>query len=138
MTAQAKERLVLEGRETTMSFCPPVPRDDPRIVRVGDNEVRNRFVFSTACYRRYIGTWKLEAGRSFLVEIDGVYKIRDSEPIFADWVTGVIRLPEGETLKSYLGVPHLSEFERHLTIERGIVVEERRIDNRPKDANPGT
>jgi hypothetical protein len=135
MTAQAQERLLLDGHETRMSSCPPLPEGDPRIVRIRDAEVANRFVFSTACYRRYIGTWKLEAGRFFLVNLDGVFRMESPEPIFADWVTEVIKFPEGEVLDDYMGIPTLYEFERRLTIERGILVEEQRVDNRPRDAS---
>jgi hypothetical protein len=98
----------------------------------------NRFVFSTACWRHYIGTWKLEDGKFYLVDLNGVHKVNSPQPIFADWVTAVIRIPEGELLHYvHMGFGSVYEFETHLKIEKGMVVEERRVDNRNKDVNPG-
>jgi hypothetical protein len=146
MTAQFHEKLIFEGEETSMAFCPPIPLYHPRIVELSDDEIHDgiqagtifSLVFSTACWRHYIGTWKLEDGRFYLVDIEGRYKMTSPEPIFADWVTAVIRIPEGELLHYvHMGFGSVYEFETHLKIEKGVVVDERRIDNRKKDVNPG-
>jgi hypothetical protein len=142
MTAQVHERIILEGEERSMAFCPPIPRDHPRITGLEYDEVRKgveagsitSFIYSTACWRRYIGTWKLDDGRLYLVALDGVYRVVGDEPIFADWFTGVLRIPSGNMLHYvHMGFGSVYEFETHIKIENGVVIEERRIDNRRKD-----
>lgn len=142
MTAQVHERIIVEGEKKSMAFCPPIPQNHPRIRRLETHELIDAvntgrgasFINSTACWRRYIGTWKLENGRLYLVAIEGIYRIVGAEPIFADWFTGVLRIPDGEMLHYvHMGFGSVYAFETHLKIENGIVVDERRIDNRRKD-----
>lgn len=146
MTAQFHENLILEGKQTTMAFCPSIPFDHPQIILLTPDEISkgiaageiNRFIHSTACWRGYIGTWELKDGKFYLVRINGKYKVKSSEPVFADWVTAVLRIPDGEMLHYvHMGFGSVYEFETHLKIENGIVVDERRVDNRKKDVNPG-
>lgn len=130
MTAQIHEKLILEGKETSMAFCPPIPTDHPRITASTSSGLSSM----SACWRGYIGTWELKDGRFYLVSVNGMYLIDGSDPIFADWFTGVIRIPDGEILHYiHMGFGSVFEFETHLKIEKGIVVEERRIDNHNKD-----
>lgn len=146
MTAQFHEKLILEGVETSMAFCPPIPEDHPLIATLSPAEISEgikdgsifKFVHSTACWRQYVGTWKLEDGKLYLVEIQGRYKVLSPEPIFADWVTTVLRIPSGEMLHYvHMGFGSVYEFETHLKIEKGLVVDERKIDNRDKDIDSG-
>jgi hypothetical protein len=142
MTAQFHENLILEGEKTTMAFCPPIPIDHPG-VRVLDAEemqegiragVIPNIVFSTACWREYIGTWELRDGKFYLNEVQGRFRI--NEPLFADWFTGVLRIPTGNRLHYvHMGFGSVYEFETHIKIENGLVMEERHIDNRGKDVN---
>ena len=145
MTAQAHEKLIFEGKLTSMAFCPPIPPDHPHIRRLTPDDSdygikRNdgpSIIFSTACWRGYIGTWELKDGRFYLVNVVGRYKIVGDEPVFADWFSGVLRIPDGELLHYvHMGFGSVYEYETHLKIENGMVVDERRIDNRNKDVNP--
>jgi hypothetical protein len=132
MTAQMHEKLILEGEATTMAFCPPIPFDNPRIVL---NEQQR--IMSTGCWRGYIGTWELEEGRLYLVDITGLFQLVGDDPLPADWVTGVLRIPHGDLLQYiHMGFGSIYEFETHLKIENGVVVDERRIANRDKDNDP--
>ena len=100
MTAQVHERLTLEGRETSMAFCPPLPEHHERIIELTSTELEENipnFIFSTACWRGYIGTWEIKDGQFYLVNLVGRYKV-EGEPILADWFSGVIRIPQGEPL----------------------------------------
>jgi hypothetical protein len=139
MTAQVHELLIIEGEETSMAYCPPLPTNHPAIKSLTDAEIRDvenmpSMIFSTACWRQYIGTWELKEGKLYLRDIKGRYKMTGDEPIFADWVTAVIRIPNGELLHYvHMGFGSVYEFENHIKIENGIVVDERRIDNRKKD-----
>src|ERR1700690_2290404 len=106
MTAQFHERLILEGKGTSMAFCPPIPTNHPRIVTLTPHEIRQgidagtifRYVHSTACWRGYIGTWELKDGRFYLTNISGKYRVDGNDPVFADWFSGVLRIPDGELL----------------------------------------
>lgn len=141
MTAQAHELLIIEGKQTSMAYCPSIPDNHPHIQCLGyplDDIPRQenvpRVVFSTACWRRYIGTWELKDGKFYLRDIKGIYKLTSDEPIFADWVTAVLRIPDGDVLHYvHMGFGSVYEFENHIKIEEGIVVDERRVDNRKKD-----
>ncbi len=142
MTAQFHEKLILEGKVSSMAFCPPLPTSHPRLVELTEEAINAgikagdipSLVFSTACWRNYLGSWELKDGRFYLSAIAGRYKMIGDEPILADWFTGVLRIPDGELLHYvHMGFGSVYEFETHLKIENGIVVDERRIDNRGKD-----
>jgi len=137
MTAQVHERLIFNGEDTSMACCPDLPYRHPRIVQTDPAELARDQdlgfgIFSTGCYRMYVGTWEVKDGRFFLVGIRGFYKLVGNEPLFADWFTGVLRIPRGEML-NYVHGDFLSvyEVEVRVRIERGVVIETRVTDNRP-------
>jgi tetratricopeptide (TPR) repeat protein len=132
-----------------MACCPPLPEKHPRIVLADPRELvrdedivppgcaafsgfEHSIVFSTGCGRGYIGTWEIKDGRFFLVGIRGIYELLGEEPIFADWFTGVLRIPRGEVL-NYVHGDFLSVYEAEVrvSIDRGVVVKTRVVDNRP-------
>jgi hypothetical protein len=140
MTGQVHETLILEGEETSMAFCPPLPEGHPRIRELDSAELESEsvpmIVGSTACWRGYIGTWEIMDGRFYLVDIVGRYRLDDSDPVFADWSTGVIRIPKGERLHYvHMGFGSVYEEELHVKIEKGQVVKSRTVDNRNKEVD---
>jgi hypothetical protein len=138
MTAQLHERLIFENEETGMAFCPPLPLNHPRIVAVA-LDAAPRWIFSTACWRHYLGTWKIENDKFYLVALDGRYRLEGEEPLLADWFTGVLRVPQGEVLQYiHMGFASVYERELHINVERGVIVSTQVIDNRdrqPRDAD---
>lgn len=139
MTAQVHENLILDGEKTSMAFCPPLPENDPRVTKLKDDEIDDGgIIFSTACWRQYIGTWEIKDNKFYLVSLNGRYKISENTPILADWFTGTLRIPQGEMLH-YVHMGYGSVFERelHIKIENGIVTKSKTIDNRDKDVNEG-
>jgi len=55
---------------------------------------------STACYRSYIGTWSIVNRRLFLNNLSGKkYSLLTTEPVFADWVTGYIKVYRLESVQ---------------------------------------
>ena len=142
MTAQIHEVLFIDGEQMSMAFCPPLPTDHPRIVAedfemVAKRSDEHRILFSTACWRGYQGTWKIENGRLFLVKLEGRYRLDGSEPLLANWFTGVLRVPRGEQLRYvHMGFGTVFEMEIHVKIENGVVVASRTIDNRGKQHDP--
>jgi hypothetical protein len=136
MTAQAHENLVYEGERTSMAACPPLPASHPRIVALSPQELRTRkdlpsVVGSTACWRGYIGSWEIREGRLYLTGVVGRYEMLGDEPVFAEWFSGVLRVPRGGLLQ-YVHMGYESVYERdlYLKIEGGAVVETWTVDNR--------
>lgn len=124
MTAQAHEKLILEGVQTSMAFCPPLPLSDPRVTKV---EYRG---LSSACWRGYIGSWEIKGGQLFLIGLSGRYKLQEGASIFAEWFSGTIKVPSGKILKYvHGGFSTEYEQEKYITIEDGFVVEIIEQDN---------
>jgi len=137
MTAQIHERLILDERETSMAFCPPLPDQHPRIIEIDpdktDLEDSDFILFSTACWRNYQGTWEIKDGKFYLVDLRGRFRLQGKEPLLADWFSGVLRIPRGEMLQYvHMGFGSVFEEEVHIKIEGGNVVASRVIDNRAK------
>ena len=119
-----------------MAFCPPLPEHHPRIVTRDDEEAckSNMFIFSTACWRRYVGTWEIKDGWFYLVKLEGKFWVVGTEPLLADWFSGVLRIPRGEILEYvHMGFGSVYEEEVHIKIDKGMVVKTRVIDNRDKE-----
>lgn len=137
MTAQAHERLILDGEETSMTSCPEIPADHPRIESVPMDEVAEAIrsgrihgpVLSTACWRKYVATWEIREGRLYLMSIEGIYRLIGEGPLHAAWVSGVLRVPRGRmTRYVHMGFESVYEKELLITIEGGMVTEMREVE----------
>lgn len=130
MTAQIGEILIINGEETSMSFCPPIPEQHKFIKKLN---VENDS-FCTALWRGYIGTWEIKDNKFYLISVKSMngkdlYEIL--APIFADWFIGVLRINQGEIIHYvHMGFGSIFEKEMHVKIENGIVKRTRIIDNR--------
>ena len=125
MTAQVHEKLIFEGEERTMAFCPPIPENRHRCFGLPP--------LTTACWRGYVGTWEINNGLFYLVAINEQFCLPDGEPILADWFSGTLRIPKGDILQYvHMGFGSVYEQEEHVKIEKGVVVATRIIDNRGK------
>src|SRR5262249_26489102 len=134
MTAQFHEEVIYEGQELTMASCPDLPVDHPRVSQLKDDQLdikENIVFFSTACWRGYIGTWMVAQGRLYLVKLRGRYQLSGQEPLFADWFTGELRIPQGERLKYvHMGFESVYEKDLFLDVKEGVVIASRLVDNR--------
>lgn len=131
MTGQIHEKLIIDGEKTSMAYCPPIPEEHPRIVPSYSDE---SILSSTACWRGYQGAWEVRDGKFYLVGIEGRIRLEGDEPLFADWFTGVLRVPRGEMLHYvHMGFGSVFEEEVHIKIERGLVTKSRIVDNRGKE-----
>lgn len=135
MTAQIHEGLLYDGDNTSMAFCPPLPEGHPRIKRLSDEEEMDKgvygIIFSTACWRQYVGTWEIRDGRFYLVALTGRYVLVGKEPLFADWFSGTLRIPKGEVVEYvHMGFGSVFEQEIHVKVKHGIVTKTQTIDNR--------
>lgn len=130
MTAQNHELLDINGEEVSMAFCPPFPTDHPRIIT---REAYGDYNHS-ACWRGYQGTWEIKGNRFNLVALQGKYTLTPGEPIFAEWFTGVLRVPRGEEiLHVNMGFGSIFQQEQHIRVENGIALRFRLIDNRDRE-----
>jgi hypothetical protein len=135
MTAQIHEVLTIDGREASMAFCPPLPDAHERIAEAVDSVLdgKDTILRSTACWRGYQGSWEIRESRFYLTGLRGRYRLEGSEPLFADWFTGVLRVPVGKLLDYvHMGFGSVYEKELHIKVERGIVSKAQDIDNRAK------
>ncbi|MBF2079572.1 MAG: hypothetical protein IGR76_13905 [Synechococcales cyanobacterium T60_A2020_003] len=140
MTAQIGERLIFDGKETSMAFCPPLPKGHPRIIEIDPDKAKHDdsapislILLSTACWRGYQGTWEIKDGQFYLVDLCGRFRLQGEEPLLADWFSGVLRIPRGEMLQYvHMGFGSIFEEEVHVKIERGKVITSRVINNRGK------
>ncbi len=137
MTAQIHENLILNGKETSMTWYPSLPEHDPRIIELGDDPIEgDNIVFSTACWRQYLGTWEINNNKLYLLKLEGRFKITGDTPIFADWFTGTLKIPQGEMLEYvHMGYESIYEHELQIGIEEGMVTELKTFHNRIDDAN---
>lgn len=140
MTAQVHERLILDGQESSMAFCPPLPKEHPRIFKTSPDEVASdagSYIFgSTACWRGYQGTWEIKDGQFYLVGLRGRYRMSEGDPILADWFTGVLRVLKGRLIRYvHMGFGSVHQGEVHIKIENGVVLDSRVIDNLGKKHN---
>ena len=134
-TAQHPDRLVYKG-ETVPIFSNPLET-------FFDASHRRPYFprGSTACWRGYIATWKIENEYMYLVRMQDctqekkeiplatVFEDRP-EPVKADWFSGTLRIPRGNMLR-YVHMGYGSVYERDLflTIEKGKLVGEQVVDN---------
>jgi hypothetical protein len=125
MTAQIHEIVLIEGVRASLTCCPAVPQGHPRIVEVEPDRAHAEnppVLFTTACWRGYQGTWKIEGNRLYLVALRGVLKLVGDEPLFAEWVSGTLRVPQGEIVEYvHMGFESVYEGNLFFQVERGIV-----------------
>ncbi|MFZ4859678.1 MAG: hypothetical protein ACOYL3_25175 [Desulfuromonadaceae bacterium] len=128
MTAQIHETLILDGKIIKMAFCPPLPQNHTRII-VSEADL----ICSTNCWRGYVGTWEIIDDSLYLVGLKGGFRLVGTDPLFADWFTGVLRIPYGKILQYvHMGFGSVYEKEGHLCINKGLLVRSREINNKDK------
>lgn len=118
MTGQVSEAISYEGIDLPLLCEPPLPKNEPRLLRVSDIEARqsNELRFSTACWRNYIGEWAIRGAKLYLVGIRGIYCLSEGPPLFASWFSGVLRMAAGG-LVNYVHGGHMSRYAREFYVE---------------------
>lgn len=141
MTAQIGERLIYKGQEMSMSYCPELKKNHPRIIEKdlnapleeGMKPATNPFLCTTACWREYQGTWEIRNNHFYLVGLQGRFQLMGDDPLFADWFTGELKIQRGKLLKyAHADFNSIFEIEIRIKIENGLVVDKVVIDNRGK------
>lgn len=114
-----------------MASCLSIPSDNARIKVIDDDEIRpSEIRRTTACWRQYIGTWEIKSERLYLINVFGKYEYSDLEPIYADWVTHTLRVPQGKQLKYvHMGFDSVYEKDVFIRVENGEVVNIEEVSN---------
>ncbi|MCE7565369.1 hypothetical protein LZS85_04555 [Aliivibrio fischeri] len=90
MTAQISEILIYNGEKVRLHSAPNIPEQHPHI-RLDTSQPE---FISTACWRGYVGTWKITNRKLYLNTIKGKYIV--TNPVLADWYCGTLVIPESE------------------------------------------
>ena len=120
MSIQSFEKLIINGNQEKMHEI-NLPDDIPHIKDLGFEKQ----VFATNCYRGYTGTWKIEDGKFYLVNLDSTrYHMTSKQPIFADWFSGTLIVHKGKVLDcSHVTSGYVCTYEEtlYIDINKGIV-----------------
>lgn len=135
MTAQVPEILFYKGNRLDLCAQPL-----SGYLRKRPESRRPEFMWrSTACWRGYVGTWRIDEGRLFLLDLQGVIRTEAGPvearlatampwlrpPVPATWYTGELRCPEGRLLDYvHAGYASLYERDRIFHVEKGEIVAE--------------
>ncbi len=137
MTAQIAEVLILDGEKVALLSCPPLPTGHPQVIMGDPGDHPPGILGSTACWRRYQGTWEIRDGRLWLVGLEGLYRFQGEAPILADWFSGTLRVPRGAMLHYvHMGFESVYEQELLIAVEAGVVTGQTLIDNRAGPPEP--
>lgn len=138
-TGQEGERVIHKDDTLTM-LCEPLE------IYLQQNEPRQRFHpslengCSTALSRGYVGLWRIENNRLFLVDVyacgdkkqsirDKIFKEQRSE-IFADWFTGDLFIEKGKVIKyNHSGYDRYYEMEVVANVNEGMIENEKEYKN---------
>jgi len=136
-TSQVPEKLVYDGATNDMYSTPlesSFSADNPK------PKVFYERPSSTACWRGYVGTWKIDGGELYLVALReghprtgaiALAKINPKwvSPVKATWFTGTIRIGKGKVLMGGMGFSEKRETDIYLEIKQGKVVSTRQVNN---------
>ena len=125
MTHQLHENIIYEGRDLSMTTCPKVPPDHPRVIELTDEDLfakgRPRVV-SSNCWRGYVGSWEIKDGRLYLLKLERNFELEGDERLFAGWVSEELHIIVEPAFEGFRSGLHGSETIEKIRIEQGLVV----------------
>jgi hypothetical protein len=129
MTAQAHEIIMIDDALERMATCPELPVYSSQILELHEDEIARVFN-SSACWRQYVGTWKISDNKLYLIGVEGKYNLSENKPIFTYWFSGLLKIQQGNILK-YVHAGYASTYERelHITVEKGLVTKKVNFKN---------
>ena len=125
MTHQLHENIIYEGRDLSMTTCPKVPLDDPRVIELTDIELFAKGqprVVSSNCWRGYLGSWEIKEGRLYLIGLERNLKLEGFEPLFADWVSEELNIVVEYAFEGLRVGPGPGNTIQRVQIKNGLVV----------------
>lgn len=90
MCQQMLEIIFINGGKATISETPLLPKS---IIEKSEDIEQGSDLLSTSCCRGYYGTWEIKDKKLYLNHIEGIWKLKNNEPVFADWFTGKLHVP---------------------------------------------
>jgi len=141
MTTQMPERILIDGKPHLLHALPLY-----RLLASRRTKIEAPDIWTTACYRQYVGTWDIVDGKLWLVALstygDRELPLSDAMrnwflrlvpangfPVCADWFSGHLRIPTGPML--LWGVHGWSSWftrERVITCRQGRIIRDREVD----------
>lgn len=132
MTAQASEILYYKSEEFQIQ-CEPLTD----FLKSSEKSFNST---NTGCWRGYIGTWKIENNKLYLIGLEGSsengivgldYLFPNQNEVFANWFSGELKVPQGEMIE-YHHRGHFSVFEKDIifTFQSGVLIKQVLRDNR--------
>ena len=141
MTQQMPERILIDGKPHWLYATPLY-----RLLASRRTKMESPDVWTTGCWRQYIGTWEIIDGRLWLVGLN-IYGDRELPlpdamrdwflrlvpangfPVCAEWFNGRLRIPIGPMLvEGFHGWSSWFTRERVVTCREGRVVRDREVD----------
>jgi len=132
MTAQIGDRIYIENKEYTLA-CEPLSRF------LYDNKIKKLFrTASTACFRGYWATWKLEDSKIYLLDVEAPRPLsRKKQNESKEPIPAMQKLFPGQTNVFAYWVndfyESIYETDIFLKFENGILIDEEIISNKPKE-----
>lgn len=125
-------RLLLNGEKVMMRNNPEFPKDHERIVLVeGEIPIVEALEFDLM-YKPNDHIWEVRDDKFYLMACARPYRILGEGPIFADWFSGVLEIPEGEHLVRnehyFLGINAERQNTTTVIIKHGNVLAIRKVD----------
>ena len=144
MTAQRSDKLIYKSNEYELASEPLYPYLKGTGIRLVQ--------ISTACHRGYVAEWLVEDDKLFLTDFNAFIPNKDTDKnwvnkdeieevgleylfpnqdkVFAEWFSGVLRVPHGEMIRYvHQGYASIYEKELYLRFVNGKYVSYREIDN---------
>ena len=125
-------------------FVPTPPSSEPAYGRYkilkyekwpspeSDEEVSFNLFGSTACYRGYIGIWKIEGSKLYLIGREDSSGIIQHEPVFARWYSGKLEIPKSKDFFDLFQAAIIFKKILEVHVEHGSVVSQQIVDNSDK------
>ena len=136
MNLKFKEILIVNNKSTLMISIPDKIKNADYVKKLVEKTDK---MFTTGIFehkqflRQYTGIWELKVDKLYLRNIKGVFGLRIFEPLFANWFSGILKLPKGKILKKInSGFHAIFEEEIHITIKSGKMKLYEIIDNRER------
>lgn len=147
MTAQFSEILIHQGKELMLCSEPLGP-----FLKFSASALKFHSPH-TALWRGYVGTWRIENDRLYLIKLEGTVWTGSvvcdvgldalfpdyPDGVFAHWFTGELRCPIGAMLHYvHQGYGRTYEQDLFLRVKQGVVLSERVVVNGKADPLQGT
>ena len=129
MTHQRHENIIYEGRDLSMTTCPRVPLDHPRVIEPTDKDLFTAGqprVVSSSCWRGYVGSWEIKDGRLYLTKLERDLKLEGTEPLFADWVNEELNIVVEYAFEGLRTGSQLGNKIKLVQVKNGLVVDDQR------------